>query len=382
MSWQDCTLGDVMKLQRGHDLPDRFRVDGPVPVVSSSGVTGRHNVSKAEPPGVVTGRYGTIGEVFYIDQPYWPLNTALYVVDFKGNSPRFVAYLLRNTLRNYRSEKAAVPGVDRNVLHLLKVRAPDRTTQERITTILAGYEDLIENNKRRITLLEESARLLYREWFVYLRFPGHEHVKVVEGVPEGWERTTLGGACQSLEDGDWIETKDQGVDDYRLLQISNIGVNEFVETGNFRYVTEQTFSRLNCRQLLPGHMLIARMPKPIGRAWLVHEMPWKMITAVDGAIAMANPKIADPYFLTYFINSPANLALCERRAVGATRPRITRRDVASLPLTLPPLRLQSQFREVVEPLNRQRQLLRRQLERLADARDLLLPRLMCGEIAV
>ena len=382
MNWRDCTLGDVVKLQRGHDLPDRVRVAGAVPVVSSSGITGRHNVAKAEPPGVVTGRYGTIGEVFYIEEPYWPLNTALYVVDFKDNDPRFVAYLLRSTLKNYKSEKAAVPGVDRNVLHLLNVRAPDRATQGSIAAVLAAYDDLIENDRKRIALLEDAARLLFREWFVQLRFPGHEHVKVVDGVPEGWERTTLGEACLSLDDGDWIETKDQGGSDYRLLQISNIGVNAFVETGNFRCITEQTFVRLNCRELLPGHILIARMPKPIGRAWLVTEMPWKVITAVDGAIAVPAPERADPYFLTYFINSPANLALCERRAVGATRPRITRRDVASLPMTLPSLRLQKLFRDVVEPVNRQRQLLHRQSERLADARDLLLPRLMTGDIAV
>jgi type I restriction enzyme, S subunit len=100
VSWRDCTLGDVVKLQRGHDLPDRLRREGSVPVVSSSGVTGRHSEAKAESPGVVTGRYGTIGEVFFVEEPYWPLNTALYVVDFKGNDPRFVSYLLRNTLRN------------------------------------------------------------------------------------------------------------------------------------------------------------------------------------------------------------------------------------------------------------------------------------------
>jgi type I restriction enzyme S subunit len=66
MSWHDCALGDVVKLQRGHDLPERVRVAGPVPVVSSAGITGLHNVAKAQPPGVVTGRYGTVGEVFYI----------------------------------------------------------------------------------------------------------------------------------------------------------------------------------------------------------------------------------------------------------------------------------------------------------------------------
>jgi len=95
MSWRDCRLGAVLTLQRGHDLPNTQRKDGEVPVVSSSGITGRHNVPKASAPGVVTGRYGTLGEVFYIEQDYWPLNTALYVKDFKGNQPRYIAYHLK-----------------------------------------------------------------------------------------------------------------------------------------------------------------------------------------------------------------------------------------------------------------------------------------------
>ncbi|WP_395793684.1 restriction endonuclease subunit S [Aquimonas sp.] len=196
MSWKPCNLGDVLTLQRGHDLPDRVRVDGDVPVVSSSGVTGRHSVAKAEPPGVVTGRYGTIGEVFFLAESYWPLNTALYVVDFKGNDPKFCAYLLRSVLKNYRSEKAAVPGVDRRVLHLLKVAAPARREQVRIASVLSAYDDLIENNRRRIALLEESARLLYREWFVHLRFPGHEHIKIVDGLPDDWTSQAFGQVAE------------------------------------------------------------------------------------------------------------------------------------------------------------------------------------------
>jgi type I restriction enzyme S subunit len=171
-------------------------VDGDVPVVSSSGVTGRHSVAKAEPPGVVTGRYGTIGEVFFLAESYWPLNTALYVVDFKGNDPKFCAYLLRSVLKNYRSEKAAVPGVDRRVLHLLKVAAPARREQVRIASVLSAYDDLIENNRRRIALLEESARLLYREWFVHLRFPGHEHIKIVDGLPDDWTSQAFGQVAE------------------------------------------------------------------------------------------------------------------------------------------------------------------------------------------
>ena len=156
MNWKVCMLGDVMTLKRGHDLPEKNRQPGNVPVVSSSGITGYHNSPKADPPGVVTGRYGTLGEVFFVEEPFWPLNTALYVIDFKENDPRFVAYLLQNTLRNYQSEKAAVPGVNRNVLHTLPVRAPSLADQVTIAGILSAYDDLIENNRRRMELLEEK----------------------------------------------------------------------------------------------------------------------------------------------------------------------------------------------------------------------------------
>src|SRR5438128_1589207 len=191
MSWQNCRLGDVLTLKRGHDLPGDVRQPGDIPVVSSSGITGYHNEAKAKAPGVVTGRYGTLGEVFYLEQDYWPHNTALYVVDFKDTHPRFASYFLRNVLRNYQSDKAAVPGIDRNVLHAVKVRVPVGTAQQTIAEILSAYDELMENNRRRMGLLENAARLLYQEWFVRLRFPGREHTLITEGLPQGWERVPL-----------------------------------------------------------------------------------------------------------------------------------------------------------------------------------------------
>ena len=95
MSWGILPLGDFTVLKRGYDLPSSQRQKGIVPVVSSSGITGFHNQPKVEGPGVVTGRYGTLGEVFYVEEDFWPLNTALYVEDFKGNDRRFTAYFLK-----------------------------------------------------------------------------------------------------------------------------------------------------------------------------------------------------------------------------------------------------------------------------------------------
>ena len=235
MSWQDLVLGDVMTLKRGHDLPEKNRQPGEVPVVSSSGITGRHNESKAEPPGVVTGRYGTLGEVFFLQEPYWPLNTALYVIDFKGNDPRFVAYLLRNTLRNYQSDKAAVPGVDRNVLHTLKIRTPGLKEQITIVGILSAYDDLIENNRRRIALLEESARLLYREWFVHFRFPGHQRVEMINGIPDGWKQLTFDEVCDVVGGGTPKTSRP-----------------EFWSGGDIPWYTPTDITRNSCLALLGG----------------------------------------------------------------------------------------------------------------------------------
>ncbi len=88
--WRECTLGDAIELKRGFDLPRQERCPGEVPLVSSAGVTDYHCEAMVKGPGVVTGRYGTLGEVFYVTDDFWPLNTTLYVRDFKGNDPRFV----------------------------------------------------------------------------------------------------------------------------------------------------------------------------------------------------------------------------------------------------------------------------------------------------
>src|SRR6266702_8488463 len=198
--WKYCSLGDVLTLQRGFDLPERNRRVGNVPIVSSSGISGYHDIGKVCGPGVVTGRYGTLGEVFYVDKDYWPLNTTLYVKDFKGNDPLFLSYFLRTLNLAHQNVAGAVPGLNRNALHLLPVSIPPLPTQRKIAFILSAYDDLIENNTRRIAILEEMAQSLYREWFVHFRFPGHEKKRLVESelglIPEGWEVVKLGDAIE------------------------------------------------------------------------------------------------------------------------------------------------------------------------------------------
>jgi type I restriction enzyme S subunit len=263
---------------------------------------------------------------------------------------------------------------------------PPLPIQQRIAGILSAYDELIENSQRRIKILEAMARALYHEWFVHFRFPSHEnHPRVASPlgeIPQGWEVKRLDEVCRSIQDGDWIETKDQGGEDYRLLQISNVGVGKFIETGNFRYVTQETFERLRCNEIVPGDLLVARMPTPIGRGWLVTKMPWRMITAVDVAIIRAEPTVIHPLFLVKAWNEFSNLQRIAAQASGTTRLRITRRELAAMEFVIPPIAVQQQFAEVVQSQSAMIDALRQQIQNLRSTRDLLLPRLLSGQIEV
>lgn len=223
--WKDCSLGDVIELKRGYDLPQKERSPGDVPLVSSSGVTDSHARAMVKGPGVVTGRYGTLGQVFYVEQDFWPLNTTLYVRDFKGNDPRYVSYFLRDIDFFVYSDKAAVPGLNRNHLHQARVRIPtDPTEQRAIAHILGTLDDKIELNRRANETLESMARTLFKAWFVDFEpvraklegrwrrgqslpgLPAHLYDlfpdRLVESefgeIPEGWEMRSLDSIANYL----------------------------------------------------------------------------------------------------------------------------------------------------------------------------------------
>lgn len=140
-------------LQRGHDLTDSQAIEGDYLVVKSNGPSIRHNAFKAEPPGVITGRSGTIGNVFFIEEKFWPHNTTLYVVDFKGNNPKFIYYLLIHLrLKDYLAG-TGVPTLNRNDIHKLRVAIPNLETQNEIVLMLDSNVKSIELKTKKVDSL-------------------------------------------------------------------------------------------------------------------------------------------------------------------------------------------------------------------------------------
>jgi type I restriction enzyme, S subunit len=158
-AWDSLNLGVAIELHRGHDLPSEARRRGAVPVVSSGGISGWHDQAACQPPGVVTGRYGTIGTTYYLDEPYWPLNTTLYVSNFRGAWPRWVFHMLAALPLSIDEEKSAVTGINRNVVGALRVLVPPVTEQRIIARQLdeaAGYNATVRDSiGAQLNLLRE-----------------------------------------------------------------------------------------------------------------------------------------------------------------------------------------------------------------------------------
>lgn len=345
-----------------------------------------------QPGDLIMAREAPVGNVAVVPQGLQPClgqRTLLIRPNRARVDPAFLSYLLNGpvvqSLIQAKTNGVTVPHLNMEDVRSMQLPAlPSLCVQRRIAGVLTAYDELAENCQTRIGVLEAMTRSVYREWCVKYRAPGNagfiRPASAPGKVPAGWDVVRLEDMCRTVQDGDWVETRDQGGSSYRLVQISNIGVGEFVETGNHRFITQETFDRLRCNEVVPDDILVARMPDPIGRAWLVTEMPWRMITAVDVAILRAREDVVLPGFLALAWNDSSNLQRIAAHASGTTRPRVTRRELVGLEFLIPPLPLQVRLMNVCEPHAELIETLRRRADNLRQTRDLLLPRLLSGQI--
>jgi len=193
--WSEVPLGDVLILQRGFDITKKELREGLVPVVSSSGVSYFHDEAKVLAPGVVIGRKGSLGKTHLLTVPFWPHDTTLWVKNFKSNDPYFCYFLLKFLKLENLDVGASNPTLNRNHVHQVLVSIPDLSTQRRIASFLLAFQEVIKINERRIELVEQTIRALYRNWFERLRFPGLDGSKFKDSslgqIPEDWQELTL-----------------------------------------------------------------------------------------------------------------------------------------------------------------------------------------------
>lgn len=384
MSWTDAKLEDLVLLQRGFDITKAEQREGQIPVISSSGVQSYHNVAKVKGPGVIVGRKGSVGTVYFCETDYWPHDTTLWSKDLKGNDAKFVAYFLRTQNLNRFDTGNSNPTLNRNHIHGQPIKKPDLPTQQRIAGILSAYDDLIENNRRRIGLLEQAARLLYREWFVHFRFPGHETAKFVDGLPEGWREVTISDLADVFR-GKSYKSSELGDEVGKPF----INLKCFERGGGFRVSGLKWFTGEHKEQHIAkiGDIVIAvtdltrdaavvaqaaRVPRTVG-ANAVYSMD----------LVKAVPKPAtNPIWFYGLLRFSRFSAEVKEEASGATVLHLKPKHIEKWKLPKPPQEICDLFAQQFGPILQQVDSLESQNDALTRARDLLLPRLMDGRITV
>lgn len=367
MTWISTSVGNIVELQRGFDLPAKRRTAGPFHVYSSSGISGSNDVAAVEGPCVITGRYGTIGKVFYSELPCWPLNTTLFSTDFKGNNPRFIYYLLKTIPWDMYTTASAVPGINRNHVNTHRVCVPDRDTQDAIAQLLDTLDLKIELNNRLNDYLAEHlkscAKRLYRE---YERDEG-------AGLPEGWRWTTIGEISEMVCRG--VTPKYNDKSDELILGQTCIRNNlVLLENGRLHAPRKITEKWLKKYDLLINSTGVGSL----GRTAQVWFDPSKLV--VDSHVTIV--RAVDPRYALYIgFWAFEHERYIESLHTGSTgQTELPRDHVKAIRLVLPSDAELEKFNAVARPAIELIVANQRESKRLAELRDTLLPKLMSGEI--
>lgn len=346
-------LGDLLTFQRGFDITKNEQKEGDVPIVSSSGISSFHNQSKARAPGVVIGRKGSLGTVHYLSDDYWPHDTTLWVKDFKGNEPRFIYYFLQTLhLENF-DVGSSNPTLNRNHLHKIKVLFPVKQ-QKKIAATVSAYDDLIDNNRRRIELLEQMAEELYREWFVRFRFPGYQQVKFDKGIPNTWQKKRFGEFC-GLKRG------------YDLPDAQ-------IEDGSFPIIASTSIKAFHNQFKVEPPVICTGRSGSLGTVLFVNERAWPLNTALYVQHFFGN----SPY-LIYFTLKNMGLAAFNS---GAGVPSLNRNHLNGISIAVPDNPLQQEFDKHISVLFEKKEKLVEAGSSLQKLRDALLIRLISGKLPV
>ena len=359
-------LTDFVWFQRGFDLPQSKFEEGEIPVYGSTSVLGYHNKPKVTAPGIITGRSGTLGKFQYSEVDFWPHNTTLWVKDFKGNDPKFAYYLLQCLDFTVFNSGGAVPSLNRNLLNAYIVNIPSLETQKKIASILSGYDDLIENNLNRIKILEEMAQQTYEEWFVRMRFPGYESVKInaETELPEGWEKVKLGNYINFKKGKKSEETFEE-----KLPETEKILLLDSLESGKFNYTKVGNHSLVK-----RGDVLMLMDGARSSYVFLADN------GIIGSTMAKVETKNLSSSLLFYYFQR--NLEWLQINNTGAAIPHANPNFIKKIDFKMPNKDLLDKWEQFIQPIWKNIWNLKDQNQKLREARDILLPRLMMGMMEV
>ncbi|MGU4540210.1 restriction endonuclease subunit S [Escherichia coli] len=414
-------LNEFITLQRGFDLPQDKRIKGDIPVIASTGIVGYHNEEKVQAPGVVIGRSGSIGGGQYITNNFWPLNTTLWVKDFKGHHPRFVYYLLKSIDFSQFNVGSGVPTLNRNHLSGVLVADTSYSYEKEVSNVIGILDDKINLNKKINQTLEQMSQTLFKSWFVdfdpvidnaldagnpipealqaraELRqkvrnsadfkplpaeirslFPSEFEETELGWVPKGWnislageEFIVKGGSTPSTANEDfwingtihWTSPKDLTGNQSKVLldtakKITPLGLTK-ISSGLLPVNTVLMSSRAPI-----GYLAISKVPMAINQ----------------GYIAIPSAKHLSPEYTIYWLDNIMDDI--KGMAGGTTFAEISKSAFKTIKLLIPSSDIITEFSRITRNHFDMVVQNTKEIDSLTNLRDTLLPKLISGELSL
>lgn len=412
MNWVNTTLGEItVNIQTGpfgSQLHQSDYTEAGIPVVMPKDLINghidentiarvqeehverlrKHKISKGD---ILYPRRGDIGKcAFSTDKEEgWLCGTGCLrvTIDETIANPKFVFYQLFTNETKGWIEKHAIGAtmlnLNTSILERVPIVLPEMRIQNSIANILSNYDTLIENNQKQIKLLEEAAQRLYKEWFVDLHFPGHEQTRIVDGVPEGWNRVLIGELECRIESG---SRPKGGIDNSITKGIASIGAENVIGLGKYDYTSEKLisyefFNNMKKGKIVDKDILIYKDGAYIGRTSLFQDAFPHAEAAVNEHVFLLHAKDEIlQYYLFFTLYQTEYYAKMQKLNKNSAQPGINVGALLSLDLIIPKRELVLEFNRIVAGMVRQIFIKAKQCQRLKEARDLLLPKLMNGEI--
>ncbi len=375
-AWATLPLGQVVTFQRGYDLPHHARKTGEIPIISSAGVTDFHDVAMVDPPGVVTGRYGTIGELFLITEPFWPLNTTLYVRDFHSNDPGFIYYLLQRFDFASFSGKSGVPGVNRNDLHVETVSLPTNPFEQHVIAAALSDVDALLDRLSRVIAKKRDLKLAAMQQLLTgrTRLPGFDGEWVIQRLGDHVEflRNGVNSRAELLPEGT-----------VRYLHYGDIHAcnDTYLSVALLPCLPDTKAASLD--RLQDGDLIFADASEDVagvGKSVEVKEVcSTEVVSGLHTIAARFDKEVLADGFKGFLQFCPLFVAQLRRLASGTKVYATNRAHIAGIEMPLPPVGEQAAITTVLCDMNAEIAALEARRDKTYDLKQAMMQELLTGK---
>lgn len=395
--WKNCTLGELVTFQRGHDLTTNNVIEGQYPVVGSSGIIAYHNKYTTQAPCITIGRSGnSVGKCYYCNYNCWAHNTTLYIKEYINTDPQFIYYYLETLNLQHYAGGSAVPTLNRNHIHPISVCVPSEIEeQKQIASIFSTIDEKVETNNVINKKLEEMAQAIFKQWFVDFEFPnedgepykssGGDMVESEMGmIPKGWEIKVLGNVLNTIEAGN----RPKGGAGNLTEGIPSIGAENIIGLGRYDYskekfVTEEYFKNMKKGIVESEDVLLYKDGAQLGRKTMFMDgYPHKHCCINSHVFILRTDGLISQNYLYFWLDQECMTQNIINLNANSAQPGINQVQVKSLKILVPNKSIINKFDIVVVSLLKKIFANCNTNNNLSKLRDNLLPKLMSGEIRV